>query len=50
MKKLKTKPQPPRPLVLTTETVRELRDDQLEAVVGGGASPQCAKSYGARGI
>lgn len=48
MKKHKTKPQQPKPLVLTTETVRELRDDQLEAVVGG-LCQGCAKSYGVHG-
>lgn len=45
MKKQKTKPQQPKALILSTEKVRELRDDQLEGVVGG-ACCQCAKSYG----
>jgi hypothetical protein len=44
-KQLKTKPQQPKPLILSTEKVRELRDDQLEEVVGG-LVEQCAKSYG----
>jgi hypothetical protein len=40
-----------KPLLVSTEKVRELVDDQLEHVVGGKMHSQpCSKSYGTTGF